>query len=342
MVYKNVEIHNAAELIDLGDGVTWKRFPEVVCQSLELDKSNSMVSDATGVEIRFIIKGDEARIRMASLDTDGMLCTFHVYYGSIQGAWSDHEINKCIGSEPTEFVFKRPPKLDSLKKISEECGYTYDPEVIRVIFDRGHIKIMDVIGDVIPPSKEQLPKSTVINYGSSITHGSNSIDMSHSWTYIVAHRLGFDCRNLGMAGSCAMEPAVVDYISSEGQKGNWDIATLELGINVLKWEEDSIRERVYYTVHEIAVKNPSKPIIVISPFYSNDDFVGKGNADRWRKIIPEIIQECNFKNVHYKSGLDFIDSMEYISADLVHPNIYGVQRISDRLTDYIEAKNLLT
>ncbi len=340
MIYKNIEIHNAAALVECGDGVTWKRFPESVCDKLERDTKQLICTDATGVELRFALKGDEVRIKMASLDTEesGLLCTFHVYYGAIQGGWEDHELHKLISSEPTEFVFKKREDTEKLRSISREYGYDFDPEIVRIIFDRGRIKIMDVVGDVEPPRREQTPKRVMLNYGSSITHGSNSIDMSHSWSYVVAHKLNLDCRNLGMAGSCAMEPSVIDFIAEEGQNGKWDIAILELGVNVLRWEDDKIFERVRYAVKEIATKNPTKPVIVISPFYCTDVFDVNGNADRWRRIISKVVAELDCKNVYYKSGLDFIDNVSYICADMVHPNIYGVQQIADRLTEFIRAE----
>lgn len=266
-----------------------------------------------------------------------MLAAFHIFYGEIQGGSSAHEKHKFISSEPTEFVIKKCDIIDKLKRVSEESGYLRDPEVVRIIFDRGHIKLIDIIGDIEPPRKEQQPPKTILNYGSSITHGMNSIDMSHSWTYLTAHNLNCDCRNLGMAGSCAMEPAVIDYIAEEGEKGNWDIATLEVGINVLAWEEDKIYERAVYAIEQVALRNPDKPVIVISPFYWMGDFENETEADRWRRILEEVVDKLNLKNVYYKSGLDFIDKMAYISADMVHPNIYGVQRIANVLTEFLQS-----
>ena len=99
-----------------------------------------------------------------------------------------------------------------------------------------YVTIHDIIGDIETPKANQCPKSTLLSYGSSITHGSNAIDTSHTWVSLLAHNLNMDARNLGMAGSCAMEPEMVDYIASQGEKGHWDLATLELGINVLSWE----------------------------------------------------------------------------------------------------------
>ncbi len=345
--WKNIEIYNAAELFELEDGVTWWRMPSDVCKTMEREIKDikKVTMNTTGVELRFVIKGDEVRIKMASIDPPdaGVVCTFHVYYGAIQGGWEDHEVHKIIGNEPKEFIFKKNTNIEHHRRITKDFGYDFDPEVIRVIFDRGHIKLMDIDGDVEPPKKEETPKKVILNYGSSITHGSNSIDMSHSWTYLTAHQLNLDCRNLGMAGSCAMESAVIDYIADEGKNGAWDIATLELGINVLSWEEKKIEDRVTYAVRRIAEANPQKPIIVISPFYCSDDFLNnnKGNADKWRRNISEVISRLGYKNVYYKSGLEFIDNMSYISGDLVHPSIYGVQRIADILTKFIRENKLI-
>ena len=35
------------------------------------------------------------------------------------------------------------------------------------------------------------------------------------------------------------------------------------------------------------------------------------------------------------NGIDVLDNMSYMSADEIHPNIYGVQRIADVLTSKI-------
>ena len=204
-----------------------------------------------------------------------------------------------------------------------------------IIFDRGRYKIYDVIGDVTPPLKTQCPRKTLLAYGSSITHGSNAIDLSHAWVSVVAHNLGMDARNLGMAGSCALEPAMAEYIASEGEKGNWDIATLELGINVLNWEDEKIRKRTENIIRQVAGRNFDKPIFVISPFYHCGDDNENDRAKIWRKIIEETVFRLDYKNVTYVNGLDVLGDASFMSADEVHPNIYGVQRIADVLTSKI-------
>ena len=145
-----------------------------------------------------------------------------------------------------------------------------------------------------------------------------------------------DARNLGMAGSCALEPEMAEYIASEGEKGNWNLAILELGINVLSWEDEKIASRVENIINQVAGRNPDKPTFVISPFYyCGDDFNPNDRAKVWRKIIEETVTKLHYPNVTYINGFDVLDKALYMSADEVHPNIYGVQRIADILTDKI-------
>lgn len=341
MIYKNFEIHNIAELIRHDDGsISWKRVPSNVHAELEGRQIDSVVYGSTGVELRFVIKGESATVRMSTLvDNPKSFSTFHVYRGGIQGGWDDHEVHKHVTGEVQDFVITRSPNTERLREMSGRMGYDWDPEVVRVIFDRGRYKIYDVIGDILPPSPEQCPKKTLMAYGSSITHGSNSIDASHAWVSVVAHNLKVDARNLGMAGSCMLEPAVAEYIASEGEKGKWDLATLEIGINVLSWNDEMIISRTENLLRQVAGRNQGKPIFVISPFYNcGDDFNKEKRAggERWRRLVGEIVAKLNYPNVTYINGLDVIGDMSYMSADEIHPNIYGVQKIADVLTEKIK------
>ncbi|MBQ3075176.1 MAG: hypothetical protein IJC26_03820 [Clostridia bacterium] len=340
MIFKNFEIHNAAELIANEDGsVSWRRVPLNVQNAMEHKAAEQRAKNSTGVELRFVLRGDEAVVRMSTAQKDPKsFATFHVFRGGLQGGWQDHEVHRHVTGEVQDFVIARSKNMEKLKVMSEKSGSPWDCEVVRIIFDRGTYKIYDVIGDVVPPTKEQCPPKTLLAYGSSITHGSNAIDASHTWVRQIAHNLGMDVRNLGMAGACAMEPEMAEYIAAEGEKGNWDAATLELGINVLNWPEDKIYSRVENMLRQVAGRNADKPVFVISPFYHcGEDFNETDNAKNWRRIIREITHRLAYENVTYIDGLEVLNGMQYISADEVHPNIYGVQRIADVLTQKMKA-----
>lgn len=334
MIWKNIEIHNVAELTHFEDGsVSWLRLPREAVENMEKPGGPAQAEGCTGVELRFVLRGDSVKIVMSALGGPESFHTFHVYRGGMQGVWEDHEIHCHITPEPQEFTFKHSYTRKGIKTVSEMLGMDWDSDVIRVIFDRGAIKLHDVIGDVVPPTAEQTPKNTLLCYGSSITHGSNSIDASHAWPAVLAHNLNMDLRNLGFAGSCAMEPRTVDYIASLGEQGKWQVANLELGINVLEWEEEKIYRLVNNALDQIAGRNPEKPIFVISPFfYSRELLNGCTHGTKWRRIIAEIIEKRKDPNVTYINGRDILGDVSGMSGDLIHPNIYGVQQIADRLT----------
>lgn len=335
MIYKNAELYNVSEIeTDDRDGsIKMYRMPKRLSKIFEGENGEFANSNSTGVEIRFVINSGNAIIRMKSACDKSVNAAFHIFRGGIQGS---HEINTYVPVTPTDFEFGKAGNIDTLRAMAQEAGDSFDPEVIRIIFDRGAYRIIDISGDIKPPSIEQTPEKTLLCYGSSITHGSNSIDRSHSWTALTAHSLNMDLRNLGMPGCCALEPEVIDYIASEGERSAWDIAVLELGINVLFWEKRKIGERVLNTVKQVAGRNKDKPVYVISPVYCGDDFKGKAEPMLWRRIIRKTVAELGYKNVIHIDGLELLDKMTLLSADEIHPNIYGVQQIAERLTKRIK------
>lgn len=335
MVCKNFEIHNVSEIIEHEDGsISWRRVPQSVQNAMEHPAAKARATNSTGVELRFVLRGESATLRMkTATDDPRSFATFHVYRGGIQGGWKDHEIHRHVTGQSQDFVIERSKNMEKLQTMTEKSGLPWDCEVVRIIFDRGSYRICELIGDVVPPTKEQCPPKTLLAYGSSITHGSNSIDASHTWVSILAHNLGMDARNLGMAGACWLEPALAEYIAAEGEKGNWDVALLELGINALDWPEEKICDRVENMLRQVAGRNGDKPVFVISPFYHcGEDFHENDNAKVWRRVICETARRLAYENLTYIDGLEVLCGMQYISADEVHPNIYGVQRIADTLT----------
>ena len=331
MIFQNAELHNVEKLIPTGDGgFTWLRIPEAVCNALERgEQGRNMAVNCTGVELRFVLKGDRAVLRMAA-EGGGR---FHVYRGGIQGAWMDHEVDKNIEATPRGYVIERAANAERLKRMDEAISSPWDSEVVRVIFDLGRIRLYGIEGDIRPPKPEECPPRTLLCYGSSITHGSNALDGSHSWAALLAHRLKMDLWNVAMAGSCAMEPEFTEWLAASGEQGRWDAAVLELGINVLGWPDEKIRRLAGRMIREVAGRNPDRQVFVISPFFCGSEALD-GNPDpaRWRRRLRALCQEAGCANVRYIDGLEILNGLEYMSADEVHPNIEGAARIADALT----------
>ncbi|MBQ3255838.1 MAG: hypothetical protein IJA67_00275 [Oscillospiraceae bacterium] len=338
LIYQNIDFHNVCDFLpdDGKPGKIWTRVPLDVKAQLEMGMSDMIAISAVTVELRFVLLGDRAVLHLAKQrPDDGYIHHVHVFYGGIQGGWSDHAISRCIEGDCGDIVIERPKNIETLRKMSDLAQENFSPEVVRVIFDRGYYRYLGVDGDIRAPLPHEYPKETLLTYGSSITQGSNSIDSSHAWPSLLAKDLHMDLRNLAFAGSCAMEDSIVDYLASEGEAQRWSMAVLELGINVLFWEESKIRKRVENTIRQIAGRNPNKPVYVISPLFCEDDFHGGNQAQRWRDIIKEIAYQLAYSNVIVIDGLELLDNITLLSADEVHPNIYGVAQIAERLIEKI-------
>ena len=326
MIYKNMEIHNAAELL-FGEqgGAMWLRYPSSVCETFEKEGAKIQAGNSSGVELRFIMKSDTVEIKLRSTGTG----RFHIFRGGLQGGWYDHE-GKITSPDGTVIRIERKEQ-ETIDRVHKDFSLPWDPSLIRIVFDGGRFEILDVKGEIAPPAEGQTPKKTILFYGSSITHGSNALSATNNWTSWVAHGLSMDFLNKGLAGSCYMENETVSYLGALGREGKWDVAVLELGINVMSWGEEKRRTRVENTLEKIAAANPDKPIFVISPFYSSDDYNGGARAKPWRETIRSVIERRAYPNVTYIPGDSILGSMDLISADCVHPSAYGVMQIAERL-----------
>lgn len=187
--------------------------PKKLTDKFEAPNGKYMNVSSTGVEIRFVINSGTAVVRMQSTADKSMNSCFHVYRGGIQGGYPDHENNTYVPNVPTDFVFEKQENIDTLREMAKAAGDSFDPDVVRIIFDRGAYKILDISGDMAPPAKE---------------------------------------------------------------------------------------------------------------------------PDTWRRIIKETVNRLAFENVTFINGLELLGDITLLSADEIHPSIYGVQQIADRLTDILK------
>lgn len=64
VVWKNIEIFNADEIYDNGNGsISWRRIPEKLMDALERDGGRRRAVGCTGVELRFVMKSDKAVLK---------------------------------------------------------------------------------------------------------------------------------------------------------------------------------------------------------------------------------------------------------------------------------------
>lgn len=340
MIYKNMEIFNVEELIELEDGsVTWRRVPKWVEDTLERgDQSLRYSRISTGVELRFTLKSDQATIRLAKVKDDGVDNSFCVFRGGFQGYYGDYAKSCAVSNmEVMDVVVTKHNNPDRQKLMNELTELGWDMELVRIRFDRGLFRIVDVIGDIEPPKKEQCPKKTLMTYGSSITVGMDSMAAATAWASILAQKLRWDLLNKGFAGSCLMEYDMAEYLAQLGERNAYDAGILELGINAMTFPEEKVYDRVENILRQVVGRNPDKPFFVVSPFLAPNDWASDGeNGRKWRRIIPEVVEKLNYPNLTYINGRDILNDIGLFAADGLHPSVYGHMEIAKNMYERVK------
>ena len=340
MIYKNVEFFNVAELIELEDGsVTWRRVPKWVEDTLERgDQSLRYSRISTGVELRFVLKSDQVTIRLAKVKDDGVDNSFCIFRGGFQGYYSDYAKGRVLTDmEPMDVVIKKHDNPDRQGKMMALTNMGWDMDVFRIRFDRGLFRVVDIIGDVEPPKKEQCPQKTLMTYGSSITVGMDALTAATAWTSVLSHKLQWDLLNKGFAGSCMLEYDMAEYLAQLGEQNAYDAGILELGINAMSYPEEKVYDRVENILRQVVGRNPDKPFFVVSPFLAPNDWAGDGeNGRKWRRIIPEVVEKLSYPNLTYINGRDIVNDVDFFAADGLHPSVYGHFEIAQNMYNRVK------
>jgi len=340
MIYKNIEIFNAAELIELEDGsVTWRRVPKWVEDTLEKgDQSLRYSRISTGVELRFRLVSDRVTIRLAKVRDDGVDNSFCIFRGGFQGYYGDYAKGRVLTDmEPMDVVIEKHQNPQRQELMNSMTHLGWDMDVFRIRFDRGLFRIVDVIGEVEPPKKEQCPQKTLMTYGSSITVGMDSMTAATAWASILAHNLRWDLLNKGFAGSCMLEYDMAEYFAQLGEQNAYDAGVLELGINAMTYPEEKVYDRVENILRQVVGRNPDKPFFVVSPFLAPNDWAADGeNGRKWRRIIPEVVEKLGYPNLTYINGRDIVNDVDFFAADGLHPSVYGHMEIAKNMYDRVK------
>lgn len=330
MIFQNLDFHNVASLTEDGaGGYVMHRFPLEVEEALS-DGGKRANKDNTGVELRFKLISNSVKLKLR-LDAPTTSATnVYIYRGGIVGKWQECETS-IVGGDTKELVISKEPNIDMLWKITNSASFGFSPEVVRVVLNPSSIRFVSIEGELTPPQDGDLPSRTYLAYGSSITHGSTSLTMPHSYVSQIGEHFRVDTINLGYAGNARLEPAVADEIAAMGARGEWDFASLCMGINILNIECADFEERVKNMIKTVAEANPEKHIFCISPFYCNEDMRGSSKPSEFREIVERVARDYNSPYVHYVCGADILDGPWGLSGDLVHPSPLGVRAITDGL-----------
>jgi lysophospholipase L1-like esterase len=307
------------------------RVPAKVRNQLN-ERARFVGMDSVGIEIRFITDAPNVDLYLSMLKPEfDELSEIHIYKGDF--------LVKIIQIEPGVPFFYRlnpPPEFEvCATKILND--YTFSPNVWRIVCNKGVCVFhgIDVHGHTIrPPQPAELPKINWLAYGSSITHA----DLN-GYSHFAATKLGYQIQNRGFSGACQIEKNLVDYLLDACQ---WDIITCELGVNMrASYTPQEFKLRAEYLIQRLA--QIAKPAFIISIFPNSNSVDYTAEIDRitadetaYNKILKQLVEATGAANIHFINGYEILTEFKGLSADLIHPTIYGHSVMGYNLATKIE------
>jgi hypothetical protein len=196
------------------------------------------------------------------------------------------------------------------------------------------MRLVDIEGELTPPTPGQTPARRYLAYGSSITHGANACRPSGIYTMLAARHLHCDLLNQGYGGGAHMEETMAQYLA---ERDDWDFATLEMGINVGGWETARFAQAVENFIRIIASAHRDKWIFCIDVFTFYAD-LGVSSADPWRGFrdaVRQAVASINLPRVVHVSGMEILKDPAGLSHDLVHPTDDGFAEMAANLASFM-------
>ena len=328
MTLGQAELHNVHELLDDPGGVgsICCRVPNDLRVTLN-DAAKTNALQASGCEIRFNLEGPRAVITLRSPEGPTLA---EVYQGDFFSALH------VVDADPTRIVVGRPDTEPVMRRVTPSNA-RFDTGLSRVVLPwRPSVRVISIEGETSLPRPDQTPDTRYLAYGSSITHGSTAVRPTGTYPARTAELLGTDLFNLGFGGGAHLEAGMADYIAG---RTDWDIATLEMGINVVQsFSVDEFFRRVEYFVTTIADAHPDQWIFCIDIFPCLYDFMGVENCETFRSIVAERVQLLNRPKLVHIPGDAMLRSNNGLTVDLVHPAPAGFEEMARNLAEIIRAR----
>lgn len=327
MFHRNVELYNVRELLPrVGGGWQMSRLPLRVREALAEDGREMAVTPAGG-EIRFNVGAEPVTVVLTSRGP--FLNVAEVWRGPFP------ESAHAVGAGPTEITVGPSAELGRMTRLALAETLPFDPALVRIILPHGWpTELVEIRGAPTPPRPEQAPTRRLLTYGSSITQGGNAATPSGTYAMRTAQLLGLDLVNLGTSGSARMDESVANFIAESGE---WDVACLELGINVLGWTLGEFARKVGDFVGHIAGGNPDKRVFCTDIFTHGGDWDDFPKIEKFREIVQSQVEALALPNLTHLPGRSLLVSTKGLTADLVHPSLLGHEEIARNLAREIAA-----
>jgi hypothetical protein len=328
MYHDSLEFHNTVDLPPApGGGLQIARFPSAIWDQAEAPMGARTIRLAVGSEIRFVT--DQTKIRLYLRSLSGQASLVHLLGNQIL----HYETLPANGIQCLDIEI--PPLKEEVEADALRCG-GFAPQVYRVACLSATLAYhgMEAMGgNVRPPVPDELPRRRWLAYGSSITMAGGTF---HNYVNACAQTLEVDAYNLGMGGSCWVEPAIADFIA--GRK-DWDYASFELGVNMRRAPRDNVRfaEKVDYLLDTVSTAHPDKPLFFVTQFRNAEHHVAADHEIRQDQLEKDgILRRAAARHpgqVTLIEGSDIAPDFRGFKTDLLHPEPYACVRMGLRLAE---------
>lgn len=323
MIYNNVELFNAEQAVkkDDIDGVVLNRFSRHAIEGLDSGEDRrGPITQAYGndIEVRFVSDSDSVDVYLGAWENDG--------YISVSLGDYDHSTVYLPKNQMSCISLDKHPRLKLLDAHGPE---RFSKDLWRIKYLKRYSPVFSHIdgkgGVIRPPGPGEVPKKTMLAYGSSITFGAGTGPMS-ALTHmdIVARRLGIDVINKSMPGSCFCELSYGDYLSGIPA----DYYYYELGGNMrLRFTPEEFEKRAVHMVTETRRKNQSIHIILLTVYPLLNSIPDENHAKaaatikEFNKTLMKLAR--NDDKIHLIDSAEILNDTRLLSFDGLHPSGYG-------------------
>ncbi|MSU49952.1 MAG: hypothetical protein EXS37_12845 [Opitutus sp.] len=332
LIFQHAHLHNVdhVEPNPGGDGFRLSRVPPEVWTKLNaMGKTRAFA--AAGAELRFNLVGPEARVFLRFVENRGGKAQgWPVLAELYQGGF----LMRCVDFRETwtAIVIKQPSNL--AKMVEESAGRGadgFDPALVRLALPyMPETQILRIEGDIAPPRADQVPARSYLAYGSSITHGSYALRAGETYPAQVGRALDVNVFNLGFGAAAFLEPEMAQWLA---RRRDWDFATLELGVNLLRpISTEEFARRAHTFLHTIVAAHPQRPIFVIDIFTSSKELEANPKRTEFRQVVRDTVAQLKSNHVRHLDGRRLFTRTTGLCFDLLHPSSDGYNEIASRLT----------
>lgn len=318
MIFDQIAFHNVWELAQEGalPGYAMRRFPRCARDSVNHDAADL----CRGVELRFCLeeprRGMTGTVYLMARGCDGEAAVFC-------GDYQQPEVIPLPQGVITPVTIRHATPIDGLS-----TGRFANS--VRRICITSRTAVSYVGREFLncrPPRADELPRRTLVGYGSSITNGGLARSCCNSFLHLTARALGMDALNLGLSGSCTATREMADFLAREVAG---DVFFLELGANMLGTVPvEDYRARIAYTLRTVAQGHPHQPVYATA-LYPSIHAPARDSA--YALALRDTVACLALPNLFALDAWALMPAFDALTTDGVHPSDWGHMLIAGRLS----------